>query len=152
MEAHSSIIRGLINDLLRALSASLVHVDDLIMKLERSSDGFLDAMLTNEQLSRSIELFLDLRSECNYFREQLFDKKTNLLKKSAIFATNQFKHGLNELLTTVMGSCDLMLTDNNKERIIDNVTIIRNSIINHIVMRKKIHIFPWQYGLRQKKR
>lgn len=70
MENHSSIIRGLINDLLRTLSASLVHVDDLIMKLERSSDGFPDAILTNEQLSRSIELFLELRSECNYLHEE----------------------------------------------------------------------------------
>jgi hypothetical protein len=70
MENHTFIIRGLINDLLRTLSASLVHVDDLIMKLERNSDGFPDAILTNEQLSRSIELFLELRSECHYLHEQ----------------------------------------------------------------------------------
>lgn len=77
MENHSSIIRGLINDLLRALSASLVHVDDLIMKLERNSDGFPDAILTNEQLSRSIELFLELRTECNYLHEESCMKKNN---------------------------------------------------------------------------
>jgi hypothetical protein len=77
MENHSYIIRGLINDLLRTLSASLVHVDDLIMKLERNSDGFPDAILTNEQLSRSIELFLELRSECNYLHEERCLKHNN---------------------------------------------------------------------------
>ena len=75
MENHSPIIRGLINDLLRSLSAALVHLDDLIMKIERNSEGFSDAFLTNEQLSRSIELFLGLHSECNYVLNQIFNTK-----------------------------------------------------------------------------
>ena len=75
MENQPSLIRGLINDLLRSLSAALVHVDDLIMKIERDSEGFSDAFLTNQQLSKSIELFLDLRSECNYFLDQIGNTK-----------------------------------------------------------------------------
>ena len=53
----------------------MVHLDDLIMKIERNSEGFSDAFLTNEQLSRSIELFLGLRSECNYVLNQIFNTK-----------------------------------------------------------------------------
>lgn len=81
MENQHSLIRGLINDLLRSLSAALVHVDNLIMKIEKNSEGFSEAMLTNEQLSRSIELFLELRSECNYFLDQLFNENNILSGK-----------------------------------------------------------------------
>jgi hypothetical protein len=132
MENHSSIIRGLINDLLRSLSAALVHVDDLIMKVERNSNAFPDAILTNEQLSRSIELFLELRSECNYFLEHLFVHNHTSLNESAKLTTSKFRHGLNELYTTVLGSCDLLLVDNNREQIMDNITPIFNSIENHL--------------------
>ena len=78
MENHSNIMRGLINDLLRSMSAALVHLDGLIMKIDKNSDGFSDVILTNEQLSRSIELFLDLRSECNYLLDQIFNAKNKL--------------------------------------------------------------------------
>lgn len=81
MGNQHSLIRGLINDLLRSLSAALVHVDNLIMKIEKNSEGFSEAMLTNEQLSRSIELFLELRSECNYFLDQLFNENNILSGK-----------------------------------------------------------------------
>lgn len=81
MENQHSLIRGLINDLLRSLSAALVHVDNLIMKIEKNSEGFSEAMLTNEQLSRSIELFLELRSECNYFLDQSFNENNILSGK-----------------------------------------------------------------------
>lgn len=83
MEEHSSIMRGLVNDLLRSLSAALVHVDDLIMKVEMNSDAFPDVILTNEQLSRSIKLFLDLRSECSFFIERLLVEHKNSIHESA---------------------------------------------------------------------
>lgn len=87
MEDHSSSMRGIINDLLRSLSAALLHTDDLIMKIERDSVGFSDAILTNQQLSRSIELFLELRWECHYFCEHLFNN--NLSNKSESLLINQ---------------------------------------------------------------
>ena len=71
------------NDLLRSMSAALVHLDDLIMKIDKNSDGFPDMILTNEQLSRSIELFLNLRSECSYFLDTYFVRNKNALDKSA---------------------------------------------------------------------
>lgn len=117
MEDQSSILRKLINDLLRSLSGALVHVDELIMKIERDSDEFADAILTNQQLSRSLEIFLELRSECNYFLDQLSVNKTNPLEKLNDSPISQFKHNLNEVLGSVLGSCDSMLKYGNKERI-----------------------------------
>jgi hypothetical protein len=108
MEEQSSIIRSLINDILRSLSAALVHVDDLILKINKNSDEFSDVILTNEQLSRSVELFLDLRSECNCFLDQLFVNKNNSLKENNS-TISQVKHNLNGVLDTVLPSCDIML-------------------------------------------
>jgi hypothetical protein len=102
---------------LRSLSAALVHVDDLIMKIKRNSDEFSDAMLTNEQLSRSVELLLDLRSKFNYIFEQLSVNKSNSLEKLNNYTISQFKHNLNEVLDDVFGSYDLMLKHGSKERI-----------------------------------
>ena len=94
MENHSSLIRGIINDLLRSLSAALVHIDDLIMKIERDSVVFQDAALTNKQLSRSIELFLNLRSECICFIDNLLNNSNlsneseNLIKSQDLLNRN----------------------------------------------------------------
>jgi hypothetical protein len=85
MEDYSGHIRGLINDLLRSLSSALIHLDDLMMKIDRDSAMFPDVCLTNEQLERSVEVFVELRSQSNHLFEHLsvFDdnyKDTGLLK------------------------------------------------------------------------
>ena len=120
MENHSSIIRRLINDLLRSLSAALVHVDDLIMRIERNSDEYSDAILTNEQLSRSIEIFLNLRLECNYFLDQLCINN-NTLKESTKLSISQFKKNMNEVLTNGSKYYDLMLKDANNTKMHDSI-------------------------------
>jgi hypothetical protein len=79
MENHSLHIRGLINDLLRSLSAALVHLDDLIIKMDRHSEIFQEVCLTNEQLERSVEVFLELRSQSDSLLEHLSDYDNNLL-------------------------------------------------------------------------
>ena len=136
MEKHSSILRGLVNDLLRSLSAALVHVDDLIMKVERNSDVFPDAVLTNEQLSRSIELFMDLRSECSYLIEQLFIRHNYSREESHKSSIGLEKQGLNEIFTTVLGYCDLMLLDSNKTEIKNRIPLIIATIENHLTMQE----------------
>ena len=84
MEDYPYHIRGLINDLLRSLSAALVHLDDLLIKMDRNSDLFPEVCLTNEQLERSVEVFLELRSQSNhlfehlsYYEASLFDESTD---------------------------------------------------------------------------
>jgi hypothetical protein len=116
MENLSSIIRRIINDLLRSLSAALVHIDDLIMRIERDSDEYSDAILTNEQLSRSIEIFLNLRVECNYFLDQLFINN-NSLEESAKLNISQFNHNVNEVLTNVSKCSDLILKGGNNKKV-----------------------------------
>jgi CheY-like chemotaxis protein len=128
MEKHSVIIRGLINDLLRALSASLVHADDWIMKLEQNSDGFSDAILANEQISRSIELFLDLRSEFIYLNNYLNINNNLLMDESLKFNKYHLNHCLSELYTTILGYYDLILMDNNRKYLLDNIALLLNSI------------------------
>jgi hypothetical protein len=79
MENHSLHIRGLINDLLRSLSAALVHLDDLIIKIDRHSEIFPEVCLTNEQLERSVEVFLELRSQSDALLEHLSAYDENLI-------------------------------------------------------------------------
>jgi hypothetical protein len=74
-------IRALINDLLRSLSAALVHLDDLIIKMDRNSEIFQEVCLTDEQLGRSVEIFLELRSQSNYLLEHLSAYDNNCLDK-----------------------------------------------------------------------
>jgi hypothetical protein len=82
MENYPLHIRGLINDLLRSLSAALVHLDDLILKIDKNSDIFPDVCLTDEQLGRSVEVFLELRSQSNYLLEHLSVYDNNLINKT----------------------------------------------------------------------
>ena len=82
MENYPLHIRELINDLLRSLSAALVHLDDLIMKIDRNSDIFPEVCLTDEQLGRSVEIFLELRSQSNHLMEHLSDYDNNLFDKA----------------------------------------------------------------------
>jgi hypothetical protein len=82
MENYPLHIRELINDLLRSLSSALVHLDDLIMKIDRNSEVFPEVCLTDEQLGRSVEIFLELRSQSNHLLEHLSEFDDNLLGKS----------------------------------------------------------------------
>jgi len=82
MKELLSTIRGLINDLTRTLTASLVHMDDLFVQMENESEGFEDARMANCQLERALEFLLELRSEYTLQRESIKQKKT----KSSIMA------------------------------------------------------------------
>ena len=82
MENYPLHIKELINDLLRSLSAALVHLDDLLIKIDRDSDIFPEVCLTNEQLERSVEVFLELRSQSNFLLEHLSVYEDDLLDKS----------------------------------------------------------------------
>lgn len=131
------MLRGLINDLLRSLSAALVHVDELIMKVEKNSDIFPDAVLTNEQLSRSIELFMDLRAECSYLIEQLFSKHKHSIEESKKSSVWLKKHELNEIFTTIFGYYDLTLLDKNKNEANNIITLVIETIENNLKMQEK---------------
>jgi hypothetical protein len=58
---HSSIIKGLFNDLSRTLLSSAIFFGDLHLYIENDSKIFEHWWMANEQLKRAIEFFLELR-------------------------------------------------------------------------------------------
>ena len=108
MEAPLSTIRGLINDLTRTLTGSLVHMDDLLLQLDNDSGGFDDAWLANHQLERALEFFIELRSEYMIRQESINQKKTKSYKSTAV---EKLLHNFNNLLAVVIGYCDMVQND-----------------------------------------
>ena len=105
MEALPSSIRGLINDLTRTLTGSLVHMDDLLLHLNHDSGEFDDAWLANHQLERALEFFMELRSEYMIRQESVNQKKTKSYKLTAV---EKSLHNFNNLLAVVVGYCDMI--------------------------------------------
>jgi CheY-like chemotaxis protein len=107
MEAAPSTIRGLINDLTRTLTGSLVHMDDLLLHLGNDSGEFDDARLANHQLERALEFFIELRSE--YMIRQDSIKKQE--KSYKLAAVDKLLHDFNNILAMVVGYCDMIQND-----------------------------------------
>ena len=119
MEKPLSTIRGLINDLTRTLSGSLVHMDDLLLHLDNDSSEFDDAWLANHQLERALEFFIELRSEYMIWQESIHQKKTKSYKLTAV---EKLLHNSNNLLAVVVGYCDLIKNDLADVRHIGQIT------------------------------
>ncbi len=133
MESAIVRIRGLINDLTRSLSGAIVHIDDSFMVLDKQSHAFDDICLTNEQLSRSLELFLELRLDLLLFTEPSLMKEYAYLHNKHISIEGKFAHELNELLTVIIMCADLLLID--KEINIAQMDIIYKDIKKYIINR-----------------
>jgi CheY-like chemotaxis protein len=104
MEALPSSIRGLINDLTRTLTGTLVHMDDLLLHLDTDSGEFDDARLANHQLERALEFFIELRSEY-MIRQESIQEQAKSYKLTAI---EKLMHNFNNLLAVVVGYCDMV--------------------------------------------
>ncbi|MCG2772212.1 MAG: hypothetical protein L6277_09005, partial [Desulfobacterales bacterium] len=107
MEAPLSTIRGLINDLTRTLTGSLVHMDDLLLRLDNDSGEFDDAWLANNQLERALEFFIELRAEY-MIRQESINQKAKSYKLTAV---EKLLHNFNNLLAVVVGYCDMIKDD-----------------------------------------
>ena len=103
MEGPSMPIRGLINDLTRTLTASLVHMDNLLLHLDNDSGEFDEAWLANQQLSRALEFFIELRSEYMIQQNPADQNETKSYKSTAI---ENLLHHFNNLLAVIVGHCD----------------------------------------------
>ena len=122
--------RGLINDLVRTLTAAIVHVDDMLLNLDRNLEEYDDAILADEQLSMALGYLIELRSLIIGERE--YEKKD---KNQNLFIMNDKINLLNNLLTYINLSIDLLLecTDetvksNIAKNIINSIDIIKRSI------------------------
>jgi len=118
MEEPPSTIRGLINDLTRTLTGSMVHMDDLLLRLDNDSGEFDDAWLANHQLERALEFFIELRSEY-MIRQESIKKKTKSYK---LTAAEKLLHNFNNLLAVVVGYCDMIEIDLADARHIGQIT------------------------------
>ena len=108
-------IRGLINDLTRTLSRSLVHMDNLLLQMDNNSDDFNEALLANDQLERSLEYFIELRSEYMIHQDSINRKKA---KSCKLNVAEDSLHNINNLLAAIVGYCDLI------ENYINNLPLI----------------------------
>lgn len=119
IEKIPSSMRGLINDLTRTLTGTMVHMDDLLLHLDNDSGEFDDAWLANHQLERALEFFIELRSEYMIRQESLNQKKTKSYKLTAVeILLNNF----NNLLAVVVGYCDMIQNDFADVRNIGQIT------------------------------
>jgi CheY-like chemotaxis protein len=107
METPPSNIRGLINDLTRTLTGSMVHMDDLLLHLDNDSGEFDDAWLANHQLERALEFFIELRSEY-MIRQESIKKQAKSYKLTAV---EKLSNNFNNLLAVVVGYCDMIKND-----------------------------------------
>ncbi|MFZ0280849.1 MAG: response regulator, partial [Bacteroidales bacterium] len=108
MEGPAMPIRGLINDLTRTLTGSLVHMDNFLLHLDNDSGEFDEAWLANHQLSRALEFFIELRSE--YMMQQDYNniKETKAYEPTAI---EKLLHDFNNVLACIVGHYDSMQND-----------------------------------------
>jgi CheY-like chemotaxis protein len=96
-------IRGLINDLARSLTSSLIHLDNLMIDVDENNVISDELCLANDQLEQSLHYFLELRSL--YLLKEF--------NKIAIGNNNNNKlrsltHNINNLLTIIIGCCDTL--------------------------------------------
>lgn len=109
MEDVTATIRGLINDLTRTLTASIVHLDDLLLELSANSEEYDDAYLADQQLGRALEFFFEMRS---LFLMSQGENNIEHIANNDTFILNKMSHMFNNALTVIFGCCDLMLIDN----------------------------------------
>ena len=119
MEGPVTNIRGLINDLTRTLTGSLVHMDNLLLHLDNDSGEFDDAWLANHQLERALEFFIELRSEYMIQQKSINQKERNFYKFTA---NEKLLHKFNNLLAVIVGYCDILQNDIAAVRHISQIT------------------------------
>jgi CheY-like chemotaxis protein len=108
MKAPPSSMRGLINDLTRTLTGTMVHMDDLLLHLNNDSGEFDDAWLANHQLERALEFFIELRSEYMIREKSIDQKKAKSFKLTFV---ERLMNNFNNILAVVIGYCDMMQND-----------------------------------------
>jgi CheY-like chemotaxis protein len=111
MEPRSTL-RGLINDLTRTLTGSMVHLDDLLLRLDDNSEEFDDAWLVNQQLERALEFFIELRSLYLTWQDKLQYEITSF-GIGSLSTIDILAHKLNNALLLITAS-DLMPIYSNK--------------------------------------
>jgi CheY-like chemotaxis protein len=137
MNKPTSTIRGLINDLTRTLTGSMVHMDNLLLNLRNDSGEFDEAWLANHQLERAVQFFIELRSEYMMWQESINQEKAKSYRFTGI---DQLLHDFNNLLAVVVGQCDLINDDYVDVRQICQITgqLFKSILQSHYLINKTI--------------
>jgi CheY-like chemotaxis protein len=133
--------RGLINDLVRTITAAIVHMDDMLLNSDRNLEEFDDAILADEQLCMALRYLIELRSliigQTEYEHK---DKKQNLI------VIQDKINLLNNFLTAINISIDFLLKSNDKtikskiaKNILNSIDIIK-PLINEYYQEPAIKI------------
>jgi len=120
--------RGLINDLVRTITAAIVHMDDLLLNLYNNLQGYDDAVLADEQLSMALGYLIELRS---LFIDPIEKDQNN--KNHNKIDTRDKVNLLNNFRTAINISIELLQMHDNKN--------IYNKIIKNILDSADI-IYP----------
>jgi len=127
MDEKFPSLRGLINDLVRTITAAIVHMDDLLLNFDRNLEEFDDALLADEQLSMALEYLLELRSLYIFQTEY-----GNINKKQDNIIIQNRTNLLNNFLTAINLSTDFLLKYHDKTKhkkivknIMDSINIIK---------------------------
>jgi CheY-like chemotaxis protein len=121
--------RGLINDLVRTITAAIVHMDDMLLNFDSNLEEYDDAVLADEQLCMALGYLIELRSliigQTGYENK---DKNQNLI------VIQDKINLLNNFLTAINISTDFLLKSNDKTI---KSKIVKN-ILNSIDMIKPL--------------
>lgn len=85
----------------------MLHLDDLLLRLDNDSEGFGEAWLANEQLQRALEFFFELRSQymiCHEY-ESTSQCKMKYYKLTTI---DKILHKYNNIFEFILGSFELI--------------------------------------------
>ncbi len=103
-------IRGLINDLTRTLMGSMLHLDDLLLRLDDDSEEFGEAWLANQQLQRALEFFFELRSQYMICHENESTSQCKI-KHYKLTTIDKILHKYNNIFEIIFGSFEILHND-----------------------------------------
>lgn len=131
-ESGTLDIRGFINDLTRTLTASLAHLDDLLITLDNDSDEMGSAQLLNDQLSRALEYFLEMRSGYLIY-ESCINKGYSVdnTKRDQFINDDKLSHSLNDIITNIIMNYDLIRNEIKSELSDKIIDIAINALLNY---------------------
>jgi len=151
MDEKFPSLRGLINDLVRTITAAIVHMDDLLLNFDRNLEEFDDALLADEQLSMALEYLLELRSLYIFQIEY-----GNINKNQDNIIIQNKTNLLNNFLTAINLSTDFLLKYHDKTKhkkivknILDSINIIK-PLFNEYYKEHATKFFK-KYSLKIKK-
>jgi hypothetical protein len=111
---------GFITDLTRSLTASLIHIDNLLLKVKPNNNLYDEVRLANDQITQALMHLLKLR-EITLIQDDLRENGKNT------YICN-FKDELIELITVIKCLNDLNYNCMDDKQLVDKITLVNNSM------------------------